>query len=244
MRKLLLSIAALALILVASFQVHAWMNVGMVGGGVPAVAGGCTGSLLLSAHFENSDDITAGTPAGCSAGADTTFARTGATYTTNNPQDGTYSLLLDDDTENAIITVTSRDIFDERTGRIDFYFYADNVASSGDIFLARYGDDDYIAVNRSGTEIRLRYNSTTGGAVSVTTSGLSLTNGTSYHIVAQWQSTGDPNLYLTVNAVTASSNTNLTAMAGSPTTLYFGDSGGWAFRGKIDNVKIYNTYSD
>lgn len=36
MKKLLLSIAALALIAFASFQAYAWFNVGMVGGGVPA----------------------------------------------------------------------------------------------------------------------------------------------------------------------------------------------------------------
>lgn len=44
MKKLSICIIGLALIAAASFQVHAWFNVGMVGGGVPAAAPSCTPS--------------------------------------------------------------------------------------------------------------------------------------------------------------------------------------------------------
>lgn len=51
MKKLLLSIASLALIAFASFQAYAWFNVGMVGGGVPAEADECAGYEICE-NFE------------------------------------------------------------------------------------------------------------------------------------------------------------------------------------------------
>ena len=96
------------------------MNVTTVGGGVPAAPSGdsCTGGLVLSAHFENSDTITDG--GGCSAG-DSSLARTAddPTYSTTQKSDGTHSLFCDGGSgKYALLSISSGDIATHAEGTV------------------------------------------------------------------------------------------------------------------------------
>lgn len=223
-----------------------------VGVSVPAAPAGdsCTGSLLLSAHFENSDTITEGLPAGCSAG-DTTWTRTNSTFTTSNVQDGTYALLLDANGDDAVLSISSGDICSSVAGRFDLWVYFDNASSDGNIITSWGDNSNHIFIDAISSEFTFRYRSTDGGATTLNTTVCNLTNATAYHVIARWrQGVTDPALSISCydsgdNLLeTVSNNDNLSAMTTVPTTLIVGNNGGYAIRGKIDSVKIYNTYSD
>lgn len=205
----------------------------------------CTSGLLLSMHFENDDTITNGTPAGCSAG-DTTLTKTNSTYTTDNAQDGSYALLFDNTSDMAALTVSGRDIVDERTGRIDLYWYCDN---TGDGYIWRSfvtgQTGDHIRLYVSSQEFLLRYGTAGTGAIDVVTTDCNITAGTMYHIIGRWrQGATDPSMSIQCNAVAAVTiNTNLfTDHTATFDAMQLGNADAEAARGKIDLLKIYNTF--
>jgi hypothetical protein len=209
------TILILCLLLAIAAPAVARMTVTAVGGGAVAAApegDSCTGGLLLSAHFENADDVTTG--GGCSAGADSTFALTATqpTYSSTQANDGTYSLYQNNSNSinsHATITVTNRDIISEQDGKVTFYiriganFDADNrtyifeVKETGDDFL------DITGIYTGGVNVlRLRYSRDGEGEAMVSTTA-GLTVDTWHLVTAAWKVNTNPGLSIKIDAGSA-----------------------------------------
>jgi hypothetical protein len=222
---------------------------------VSAPAGdSCTSGLLLSSHFENNDDVTQGTPAGCSAGADSTWARAagghgGATYVntthTGWPNDGTYSLLFNAHDETATMSVTSEDICEGSNGRFDLWIYLDTAATNGTIIRASTATSANINIQMVGTQLRFQYIDNDANLYVITTTALE--DAHKYHVIARWRvGATDPAIRLsyyddTDTLVQTVDNNGTSYDMGAVTNIYLGDTGGDAFAGKIDSLKIYSS---
>lgn len=203
------------------------MNVGIVGGGPPAAPSGdsCTGGLVLSAHFENSDTITDG--GGCSAG-DSSLTRTAddPTYSTTQKSDGTHSLFCDGGSgKYALLSISSGDIATHAEGTVvvDIYLGANfqqfNPTYILTIYNAANGDDIRLSgIRTDGTsnDIELRWRRK-GWMDASAKAASNLSTGQWYTVTAQWKVGGDPNtLSVTANSATGTSTKALSNWAATP----------------------------
>ena len=269
--KLLKTITAFIALVSLQIAAAQWLNVPptvearmmmVVGGGVPVVASfcdDCSGDLKFSAHFENSDTITTGTPCGCvDSSGDTTW-----TLTATDPsysataQDGSYSLYSDGGSGKfATLTVASNDIVASNEGKITFYVrLAEDFDSGGEpthfVYIENVAASDYISIRGyriggTANEIEIKYDRNGEGGSNAITSGANLQLDTWYLVTALWKYNGTPNtLSINANTVTATSSTGLPAWAAGPDLLKL-------FQAKvaqeapqrnayIDNLKIYAT---
>lgn len=197
----------------------------------------CSGNRSLMAHFENNDDVTVGTPCGCSDG-DTTVALTNATYGSTYYQDGAYSLHIGGSGHYATWSNTSRAILDEAAGTIKFWIRVSTWLSNGRIFYSAYNTStDYLRIRMVGTsntdiEFDITYNDGTS-TLTATTAALNGGLNTWYYLVGKYtQSDVDPNLGIYVYSDEGStllssgtSNTNLAAWGGGPASVDLGSPG-------------------
>lgn len=225
--------------------VYAWDYIN-----VPVItsdAAACSSPETFRYHMENSNDVTVGTPTGCSNG-DTTGTENGITYESASPapQDGTYSLLCDGVNDKIEFDVISRDIVTEVQGNKHFWFYLDTYTSARDIVHVASSGNDFIQfqlLTNTDNELRLRYRGN-GTTVALSTTACDLTTGVWVEITIRWQQTGDPNLFIDCGGSTISTNTDLTAWAGNPSIFRIGDSGNFALQGNVDALTIKETYAD
>lgn len=212
-------------------------------------AAGCSSPITFSYHMENSNDVTVGTPTGCSNG-DEVGTETSVAYESSSPapQDGTYSILFDGNPDNIAFDISGEDIFDDTAGNIDFYFYLDSFTSNREILRANGDGQNFLSIviiTNTDNELRLRYKGN-NITVDLTTTGCDLSTGTWVHLIVRWtQADVDPNLFIDCNdGTTISDNTNLTDWTTAAATLTLGNGGVSAYRGNIDNLTIKDTYAD
>ena len=200
----------------------------------------CTGALKLSAHFENSDTITSGTPAGCNSNADTTWAlEAGLAYSSTQKSDGTYSLYASSATSNKTASIT---IDDNKTeGTVIFDIWAVSLGNFEDIVyldLASASADNKILVKEISGSYYVYYY---GGGSNISASA-SHTTGSFQTVTVKWRTTGSPHLSIQVDSGTAGTNTNdLPTLSGSLATFTIG-AGYSASEFYIDKVKVYNSW--
>ena len=227
------------------------------GGAAAAPPAGDTcgaGGMLVSAHFENSDTITTGTPAGCSVG-DTTWSRVGTippTYSAAQYSDGGYSLYQNGGGLDsfASLTVSARDIVSEAEGKITFKiriasdFVADYATYA--IVEIRETGDDFIVLDgyRSGSVniLQIKYSRDgQGDASAATTDGLVANT---WHLVTvAWKVNTSPGLSVKIDAGSAGT-TALSDWSWNTTPVLFkvgqGEEDGDHMRTYyIDELKIY-----
>lgn len=209
----------------------------------------CTGNLLFSWHCEN-DDVTLGTPCGCSVGDTTGTAASGAVLSTDQKQDGTYSLSIPTVSDYYGFTWASSDILNPNAGTIDFWFrYAYITAGTPIYFWVDVNNRIYVNPDVSNTYLAATHIS--GGTISSGRTGVSVvTSNTWYHAKIRWDTTAHSGLYLKVTCDTTTGESNdagqgtnpLGTWAGTSGTLNIGDYLGNGGSFYVDNIKIYNNW--
>lgn len=241
MRKFLIAFIILALCQVAGARTVTVVT----GQGVAASScDSCTGTLLFGSHFENSDDVTTGTPCGCNTNADVTWALTAnMEYSTTQESDGTYSIHMTN--TSAIKTATIPVDFSATAGTIvfDLYWVAEtdyrhylNITYNASNKILLYYDDPY------GCTLNIDHGGVNWNPYQACSSG-------GWHtIVIKWDTTTahDGNYWsFKVDSNTPTTSNNNTAFAAAPTSLIIGDS---AVENTdefyIDKLKVYNTWTD
>lgn len=245
------AIAALVLLLVAPVAALAWGAMA-IGGGVTAVVPGgcdsCTGTLLFSSHFE-ALDVTSGTPCGCSVGDTTGTASSAAVINSDLYSDGANSLDCPTSTDYLSYSISSGDIFSQTAGTITFRLYITTFKNGAILFRNYIDADNRFQISLSGTDdatgrectILWRGNAT---SVSAATTAANMAVNTWYTVTGKYQSTGNPNLSIQIDATTAAtSNTDPTAFVGTPATVVIGEAGGITGSDfHVDDLKITNAY--
>ena len=217
-----------------------------------AVGETCTGSLVLIAHFENSDTITTGTPAGCSALGDTTWALGGsAAYTADAATgSGSYSVNFPTDSSSAdqavITTPDASGVWEGSAGRLDFYMKISALPAAERGVIAVYSTSDNFVrtdLNADG-ELVVRHYATF--ARTLTTANCNMETGVWYHIIIKWrEGTDDPSLSATCGENTETINDNLYSWSGTdPANIDVGKHGGYSFDGQVDYLRVYTTWAD
>jgi hypothetical protein len=201
----------------------------------------CTGALKLSAHFENSDTITSGTPAGCNSNADTTWAlEAGLAYSSTQKSDGTYSLYASTGTNNKTASITIDDNKTEGTVIFDIWAITlDNFNNIMWIDLASPDANNKILVEEISGSYYVYYY---GGGSSISASATH-TTGSFQTVTVKWRTTGSPHLSIQVDSGTAGTNTNdLPTLSGSLATFNIGQGVTTNNEFYIDKVKVYNSW--
>lgn len=226
-----------ALMLCLPVRGEAWQ---VVGGGSAPDGDTCTGTQLFAAHFENNDDVTQGTPAGCSVG-DTTVTRTGVTYSATQASDGSYSSYSTVENSKSVIDSTNMDVSITGTWCGDIY-YTQTVTRT--IFAISLSPSLSGKIVYAAGANKL---STTYGSETYTGSD-TFTNETWTRVCFSWDaspSVGADKLAVKVgtNAWQAQTNRVLTSLSSNPTTYYI--TGGFYayYPGYVDNVKLYSDYA-
>jgi hypothetical protein len=242
MKRLLLLLCLLLL----PVAVEARMNLGIVGGGAAAPScDSCTGTLVLSHHFE-AESCETGTPCGCSTNATKTItlgtdAGIVSTTGTNWPSDGTNSLSLG--TTATTIPIT----WDKTVGTVSFDVYCSTFAGNVNVlYFGNLGDGDYVKVALLGSDdnnkVYLTLRSDAGASVEVA-SAMTAFTGPKVSITAKWDTTTAHStnyLSLTVDAATVTGTVQPTAVVGTFTTLNVGVEASSVCY--VDNLKVYNTW--
>lgn len=212
-----------------------------------AVSESCTGSLVVSAHFENSDTVTTG--GGCAAsGVDTTFARdANCTFsnTTPSPDGGYYmdcSGTSSVDTHKAKIDSTNLPL---STGTVCMYWYpvAAQGANARPFVYDATGEISMLASWQSGTS-NYRIDASHSDFIQYDSTNL-VDRGEWTRVCQSWDTSptaGTRKLAVKVGANAWVERTNLSVT--DPTVSVFGIGGPYSslVRGYIDGLKIYNTY--
>ena len=245
MKKLILF-----LILIPSF-VFAGTNPYIIGIVSPAT------STTLSAHFENSNDVTVGTPAGSSAG-DSVFTLFGsAAYTTdaNKVTDGTYALNCPGASDYLQLDNSNEDIFNSAEGSLVFDFGIETFASQTRLIEFKDGTlANWLFVYMTGStpgavDIYVWYNAA-GGSTQGFYLTPNLTEGTNrYTLVITWNPTlGSQELFAELfnfgsTSITSNSTATITAMTvNAINQINVGNSGTAAGSVSVDNLQIKATY--
>lgn len=202
----------------------------------------CSGSLILSNHFE-STDIESGTPCGCADGSDTTMAATGSpALSTTWKSDGTYSGHFNADTE---------------------YYQLDNTISHDDIkitwdmrviSLPTTGEQGVISVELNNEEyISITYNTTGDASVRAYREGSSVASNVRVYTTLVTGSTlsceyqikvgvAGVDSYLKIGSGTDEDDDDPTALTSACDKVIYGHGGvlstGSGGEIYIDNVKI------
>ena len=212
------------------------------------VAGGdsCTGTLELSAHFENSDTVTTGTPAGCNANADQTWALTGdgVTYSTTQKSDGTYALYIPSTEEVKNALITTDNVAGEGTITFDLYVathsayhyifsYEVDVNNKIVMYLASSSGSADILIKNGGDE----WNPTLIDSIDV---------GAGWnHVTIKWSQSSHSGAYAyaAIDTHTASDTSYSASWSGNMTNFYIGNPYN-AQRHEFyrDKLKVYNAW--
>jgi len=207
----------------------------------------CTGSVTfdwpMTADFVNGDDISLS--GGCSVG-DSTVTLGSAASGEASPFDTGYALYIPGSYDTATFAITLNDIFNPAEGTISFDIYVSTWVDTARI-LGVEGqvntDGLYITLQTSG-ELRLTYEGNNAGAVSVTTAAADLAVDTKYTVIVKWRlGATNPNLSITANSNTATSDVDLTDWTVAASTANFGTFGsGLTPALYIKNIRMYSTW--
>ena len=209
---------------------------------------GCTGNTVFDAHFENDDDVTVGTPAGCSVDVTQTISKSGATFSSTNKIDGTYSLYLNGYQHRATIDCSDFDLTTQ--GSVSFWIkehatagiqggkvFVLNPTGSGEIFVRLYTDGKfYLGV----TDADGTYSEFSTAAISA--------DGTA-QVQAGWDLATDHLIRLrlctdgTCDTETwqTTTNSSLGDTGANPNTITIGAADDINHYGWIDNFTIYSS---
>jgi hypothetical protein len=215
---------------------------------VAATGDSCTGALKLSAHFENSDTITSGTPAGCNSNADTTWALASAhlSYsTTNNQTPGSYDLFIDNSVgyNDAYADITADG--SSTAGTIIFDIYVTTAIATIPIITLAADVNNKIEVLWAADARNIKLDYTGGGSgVSATSTDNYLTTGSWHTVTAKWDVNGATNrlsIQIDSNAAVVSTST-LPAFTGTPSALRIGVAAYQSLVYYVDNLKVYSSW--
>jgi len=243
-------------LLLAPFQAFAWGPGGENNVNETATAGdSCTGTLIHSWHMET-DDVTTGTPAGCSTEDTSPTYQSGAARTTDQFYDGASAIHGDGASSRAEFTTATDLVSDGKiSGRcyVGTGMYADaqyiwyNVLdTSNRVFLsfASLGD---------AADILLLLTHTGGGTADTVNIPASSgrAEGEWFYFEAGWieETAAGNDMYVktcdadgTTNCVTAEADNDPAASTGSNTVFAWGGASATVLTsdGYIDNGKVYN----
>jgi hypothetical protein len=221
---------------------------------VTPVAGGgddCSdANLLFSWHMEN-ENVTLGTPAGCSDGDETATLNSGATIDSTQFQDGANSLSCPTGSDYAGFAVSGNDIFSETAGTIIFYLRINTggYVTGANLFSSRIDPNNRFEIymqgadTPTGREIFMRWDGA-GTTQSASTSDADLDTNTWYKITAKYDTADvDPNLSLQIDSETpVTNNNNLVAWSGSLSAMNIGNTLSAASDYWLDNIKVYDNW--
>ena len=226
----------------------------------------CTGGLTFSWHCETANVTTGGACGGshnvnngCSAGATTATANGGATLSSTQAEDGTYSVYVGGGNENYSFSVTDGTEISNTAGTFDIFVYVTSFVSTGGFVDYYASSSDYIDVQmytNTNNQFRLGYMAAGTGKFAITAISGGFSTGAWYHISAEWSRTAQSGNYLKICADTVANcpigsfctnncgtgTTALTTWTGASGTLYVGDKFGVAGHDYIDVLKIYSTW--
>jgi hypothetical protein len=208
----------------------------------------CTGALKLSAHFENSDTITSGTPAGCNSNADTTWALTGdgVVYSTTQKSDGSYALYLPSTNEVKNALITTDNVAGEGTITFDLYvathsayahvfYYAADSNNRVFMYLDSSSGDASIQIKNGGDD----WNPYLAGSIDVGAGWNSVT--------IKWSQSSHSGAYayVAIDTHTASDTAYSASWSGNMTSFYIGNpANAQSHEIYVDNLKVYNEWRD
>ena len=138
-------------------------SVAMVGfGPVASSCDDCSGDLRLSAHFENNDDLTQGTPCGCADDDDTWTLSSDMVYSTTQKYDGSYSVRRVDVYDRAEIGIASGI---STNFKQEFRVYITTFQTNSGLTNLYYDTDNRITTYTTGSssDIRVGINVKAGG---------------------------------------------------------------------------------
>ena len=226
-----------------------WFAAAQANQSITVSAGGdsCTGTLVTSAHFENDDTITNGTPAGCNSNAAQKWTIADhAEYSGTQKSDGSYAFHTKSTTWNnktGILTVNGT----SAAGAIVLDVYVVTGLANGSLALLTADATNKIDVYMSTTttDVGITYTGGGSGISCVDTNHYLTTNG--WHtVIAKWSQTAVGGKYLSVqidaNAATTCA-VALNTFTGTPSQLQVGNNVWSACEIYIDKVKLYNAWA-
>ena len=244
MKKLILLLLLIPSLLYAQDWQEARMSIGVIGGGVPAATGdSCTGTLLFSAHFENNDDVTVGTPTGCTVSPTKTITKTNATYSTTQKSDGSYSLSANGENYQATASVTNMGALLKTTGThcVDFYGVRTAASRSFTFSNGTLSISATVLYDAGGNTIKITYSDC------YKTSASTFENGVWTRICYSWDASpanGSEKLAVKVgaNAWEEITTYNMNDLVDDLTSMYIISGSAQSGGGYYDNLKIYSDY--
>jgi len=210
---LMIAVATAAVIEMPVAPAIAHMGTMIIGGGVPEEPAGdddCSGSLVVSMHFEGTDDAdrsnpTTGTPVGCTDFSTEQWTEFGAHDFVDTPtaKDGTYSSRTQN-LDTIYVSVDDEKINDE-AGTYKAWVYVDTWVDEAYLFHIS-GDNSNEVQGRvaggssSDIEFMIYYEGETGGYASqfAETDGVNGAEDTWYYVVAKWRQASSPYLSIEV----------------------------------------------
>ena len=221
--------------------------VGQGGGGEEAFCSTCTGDLVFCwGMTADSVDITAS--GGCTQGTDTTGS---SDYLEAAPTGKTGYAIYSPSTYDTInFDRSGDDIFDDTQGTIQLDFYVTTWHALQSLFYVEAeANSDHFYIRLNGTdEVVVAHEGANAGISSAATSAANIQLETWYTLTVKWRTTDtDPNLYISCNGSTGTSNTNPTAFddsdSGGGADIMIGNryGGGASY---VKNIKVWNTWQD
>jgi hypothetical protein len=243
--------------IIGLFAVAVWADAGFIGepstSGVPVSGGGggcddCSGTLILSVHFEdglNPTDITDGTPCGCTDGTDTTVDLTGGAAINSTAayvSDGSYSADIRGEDDALEIDSTGLPSGLMTTGTYCADYYKSN-AGNGYIFRMVANGPIGTVEDGAGSNdntIRMSWGPNYKPSTAV------FNDAEMVRICFSWdasQSDGSDRLAVKVGANSWESIETLTlTVQAMPAVIFIGNADWQYGRGYLDNIKIYSDY--
>jgi hypothetical protein len=197
---------------------------------------------ILEAHFENSDDVTVGTPAGYSSNATKTWTKVGtAAYSGTQKSDGSYSLYLAAVTDKA--SIATADVRAAGTLVIDAYMASHvNWGYIASYYIGAANKLEITLTDVSGSA-RITYQ---GGGVDVHVDTTGITYGSWNTITVKWSVAGVGGKYVSIQHGTDAPVTGasaITQLVGTWPALTVGDPAATASKvGYFDNLKLYDVW--
>lgn len=212
-----------------------------------------TGSTTIFCWGISTNDTTITNSDGCSQGDTTATATSQGTFiAAPSPQTG-YAVQVGatgaGGYDGYTFTVSTDDIWNDQAGTIEVMFYVPSTGGFVDgtsIFeiIAQANEDRFYLILSGTDELQLLHEGANAGATYITTTAANIAVDTWYTAAIKW-TTADvsPNLSLTCNENTVTSNTNLTAFDTAVTQMSIGaaldGTNGYLY---IKSVKIWDSW--
>lgn len=249
-----LSLTVLLLLLATSC--FAGFGMQIIEGPVPVSGGGAfcsgcgTGNLVFCWEI-TADNVDITQSGGCSEG-DTTATAQSQVALVEAPAGKTgYAIFMGGTDAGGYdaytFDIVLDDIFNDEEGTIIFDIYIPEWVDQFKILscVPQANEDQFYICLTGGNEIRLVYEGSNAGGITVTTPAADMALDTWYTVAAKWR-TGetDPSLSISCNGSTGTSNTDLTAFDTAPDVLRIGSLDGVNGYAYIKNIEVYNAWID